>query len=436
MEFEDASFDNKTIEKLGFYVYALIDPRSKNLFYVGKGLGNRLFMHLRDAIEGDSSTLKLNLIREIISQGQKVEHLILRSGLSEKEALEIEATLIDYGNYFKKDFSNSVSGQHSNEKGIMTSDEIIRKFNAKPLKELLHPLVIININKKYKRGINTYDIYSATKEAWKVAESKIKHLKYALAEYEGIIIEVYKINDWYKVNTEDFNKRSEVKIKENKNLRWGFNGVVASDEVRNYYLNKSISRFKKKGAANPIRYKLDVPNIHLENKIKAKKSSHRGYDKKSENNSKRVSKKKGEVKLMLNQIENNKHSHMSKKTKKRPSRRKVFDFINFKTNSLIDINFFNLSTINSTGKFSVEPKLGSEEQEWFLALVDTSKNIINFFIVPANSSVYNKLYVREDKQVYRLIFPLNDISYREEYSYERFDKFQVDKYDFEDESIF
>ena len=125
-----------------------------------------------------------------------------------------------------------------------------------------------------------------------------------------------------------------------------------------------------------------------------------------------------------------------KKTKKRPSRRKVFDFINFKTNSLIDINFFNLSTINSTGKFSVEPKLGSEEQEWFLALVDTSKNIINFFIVPANSSVYNKLYVREDKQVYRLIFPLNDISYREEYSYERFDKFQVDKYDFEDESIF
>lgn len=135
-------------------------------------------------------------------------------------------------------------------------------------------------------------------------------------------------------------------------------------------------------------------------------------------------------------IEINKHSHMSKKTKKRPSRRKVFDFINFKTNSLIDINFFNLSTINSTGKFSVEPKLGSEEQEWFLALVDTSKNIINFFIVPANSSVYNKLYVRDYKQRYRLIFHLNDISYREEHSHERFDKFQVDKYDFEDESIF
>ena len=181
MEFEDILFDNKTIEKLGFYVYGLIDPRSKKLFYVGKGLGNRIFMHLRDAIQGDSSTLKLDLIREIISQGQKVEHLILRSGLSEKEALEIEATLIDYGNYFKKAFSNSVSGQHSNQKGIMTSDEIIRKFNAKPLKELLHPLVIININKKYKRGINSYDIYSATKEAWKVDQSKIKHLKYALA---------------------------------------------------------------------------------------------------------------------------------------------------------------------------------------------------------------------------------------------------------------
>ena len=296
MEFEDILFDNKTIEKLGFYVYGLIDPRSKKLFYVGKGLGNRIFMHLRDAIQGDSSTLKLDLIREIISQGQKVEHLILRSGLSEKEALEIEATLIDYGNYFKKAFSNSVSGQHSNQKGIMTSDEIIRKFNAKPLKELLHPLVIININKKYKRGINSYDIYSATKEAWKVDQSKIKHLKYALAEYEGIIIEVYKINKWYKVNTEDFNKRSNVKIKENRNLRWGFNGVVADDEVRNCYLNKSISKYKKKGAANPIRYKLDIPNIHLENIIKLNKTSHGDYDKKSQNNSIRISRKKRNMK--------------------------------------------------------------------------------------------------------------------------------------------
>ena len=42
-----------------------------------------------------------------------------------------------------------------------------------------------------------------------------------------------------------------IEIKENKNLRWGFNGVVADDEVRNCYLNKSISKYKKKGALPP-----------------------------------------------------------------------------------------------------------------------------------------------------------------------------------------
>ena len=67
-EFEDILFDNKTIEKLGFYVYGLIDPRSK-LFYVGKGLAQD-FMHY-EMLFRRFITLKLDLIREIISQGQK-----------------------------------------------------------------------------------------------------------------------------------------------------------------------------------------------------------------------------------------------------------------------------------------------------------------------------------------------------------------------------
>ena len=32
-------FSNKTIEKLQYYVYALIDPRDKKIFYIGKGKG-------------------------------------------------------------------------------------------------------------------------------------------------------------------------------------------------------------------------------------------------------------------------------------------------------------------------------------------------------------------------------------------------------------
>ena len=119
----------------------------------------------------------------------------------------------------------------------MTTDEIIRLYNAKPLKEIDDPVIIININKKYQRGSDTSEIYNATKQSWRVSSSRIQTIKYALSEYEGIIIEVYKINDWYQINN-----------------RWGFNGEVAEDLIRSKYINKSIAHTKKKGSANPIRY--------------------------------------------------------------------------------------------------------------------------------------------------------------------------------------
>ena len=30
-----------------YYVYALIDPRNNKIFYIGKGLNNRMYVHLQ-----------------------------------------------------------------------------------------------------------------------------------------------------------------------------------------------------------------------------------------------------------------------------------------------------------------------------------------------------------------------------------------------------
>ena len=43
-------FSQETIDKLGHYVYRLIDPRNGNTFYVGVGKGNRVFDHVKGAI--------------------------------------------------------------------------------------------------------------------------------------------------------------------------------------------------------------------------------------------------------------------------------------------------------------------------------------------------------------------------------------------------
>ena len=74
-------------------------------------------MHLKDAIKEDSSNLKLDIIRSILLKGLEIKHLILRHGLSEKEAFEVESTLIDFGDYFKYNFSKIIAGTNSDKRG-------------------------------------------------------------------------------------------------------------------------------------------------------------------------------------------------------------------------------------------------------------------------------------------------------------------------------
>ena len=45
-------FSVTTIEKIGYYVYRLIDPRNGETFYVGKGKNNRVFDHVAWAKKG------------------------------------------------------------------------------------------------------------------------------------------------------------------------------------------------------------------------------------------------------------------------------------------------------------------------------------------------------------------------------------------------
>ena len=75
-----------------YYVYALKDPRSNPTkpFYIGKGTGVRVEDHL---VRVDK-TAKGRLISEILDSGSQVLTVRLVDGLSESEALKIEAELI------------------------------------------------------------------------------------------------------------------------------------------------------------------------------------------------------------------------------------------------------------------------------------------------------------------------------------------------------
>ena len=44
------NFAPEVIERLKWYVYRLVDPRSGETFYIGKGKGNRVFQHAKGAL--------------------------------------------------------------------------------------------------------------------------------------------------------------------------------------------------------------------------------------------------------------------------------------------------------------------------------------------------------------------------------------------------
>lgn len=230
----------KTIETLKYYVYALIDPRTERVFYVGKGKGSRIYAHVEASEATDTKEVeKIATIKAIRAAGLKVKHVVIRHGLEESEAFAVEAALIDYIEEVQKlPLTNLVSGHHTATFGIRTIEDIEIDYEAKPA-VIQHPLVLIRLNQAYRHGMSAEELYRITRKHWKMS-SRVKEYPYACSVYLGIVREVYAVSRWYE--------SQEVQG------RWEFEGVVAPDAVRDKYLHTSVAHLLPQGSQNPFRY--------------------------------------------------------------------------------------------------------------------------------------------------------------------------------------
>jgi len=127
---------------------------------------------------------------------------ILIHGVSEETALKVEATVIDL---LKLDnLDNKKRGKGSNKYGRKSLEEFRRLENIQELKEkdMTEPFIIIRINKLYHKDISEIDLYDGTRGHWRINIDRVKELvngelkyKYALAVYQGQVMEVYEIKD-------------------------------------------------------------------------------------------------------------------------------------------------------------------------------------------------------------------------------------------------
>ncbi len=245
-------FAPRVVEQIGSYVYLLIDPRDETIFYVGKGTGNRCFAHLAEARTTQSDTVgdypKLTQIRDIEAAGEQVLIDLLRHGLSEDEAFLVESVAIDLAG--AQSLTNRVVGHNAIELGRMSVMDINAQYGATPVEiDPAHRVVLIRINRLFKRGMSDDDLYEATRRWWKVGLQRRQigtpeAPMWALAIYHGVVRSVYRINAWEPSPDEGSG-------------RWGFCGT-RDLAMENLYLLRDVSSHLRAlnghPSQNPMRY--------------------------------------------------------------------------------------------------------------------------------------------------------------------------------------
>ena len=194
-------FSPEVSQRLGNYVYRLIDPRNGQTFYIGKGKENRVFQHAMGAIQEedeneDELSNKNKRILDIKNDGLDVMHVIHRHEIPDAAIFHVEAALIDaYAG-----LANDQGGHGSNSFGPMHTDQIIEKYSLPTIDwEPEEKLLLININNIEDRS-SANQIYEQVRGHWRIDRSRAVQADYVIAALRGVAIGIFTADRWLASN--------------------------------------------------------------------------------------------------------------------------------------------------------------------------------------------------------------------------------------------
>lgn len=248
------SFSKVAIEKLKYYVYVYSDPDSKEVFYIGKGQGNRCFNRLEAADQEENE--KAQKIRELLNNGKEPVIEILAWGLNEETALAVEMAAIDLLGI--QNLKNQQRGHHSSVRGRISAQLLNKRLSSKEITseqvDELRKLGVLLIRLKlYRPDMLEGELYDLTRSAWKLSKDRLERIKYAFPVVDGKVIETYKVTCWLPDNS-TWNSQKP-KAEEGTEGRWEFVGRI-SPELHQKYAELDVSSLFTKGQQNPLKYLL------------------------------------------------------------------------------------------------------------------------------------------------------------------------------------
>lgn len=173
---------------LGTYVYALRDPRTKAVFYVGKGTGDRIYHHVWDALgqqkridpadrtgaaDDEATTAgKRAYIRVLYDAGELPEHWVLRHDISghadpHAEAYAIEQVAIDLAALAGQPLINIAGGHVDTQHGLHRVEELILRYAAPLAPSLPQPCAVVLVNAAADPDATREEIYTYSRSSWR-----------------------------------------------------------------------------------------------------------------------------------------------------------------------------------------------------------------------------------------------------------------------------
>ncbi|WP_288937888.1 hypothetical protein [uncultured Roseovarius sp.] len=265
---EFSEFPKGVAEKLGNYVYRLIDPRNGETFYIGKGRGNRVFNHVAgvndplndgafrnwEGSNGESveeANPKVERIRSIKDAGLQVVYIIHRHRIPDSAIFDVEAALIDAFS----GLDNLQGGHGSNAYGPMSVQQIVDLYALPEMQPRENDrLILININLLDNRS-DPQNVYKQTRLAWRISKSRAEKADFVLSVVRGVVVGAFIADDWLPATVENFPERYGDGL--GQPGRKGFRGQCAPEDVWNHYVGirgKRVVVDEMKHVQNPIRY--------------------------------------------------------------------------------------------------------------------------------------------------------------------------------------